>query len=151
MLSDKRLLAFVKESNAIEGINRTPSRVEINATRYFLESAEIKIENLEKFVSAIAPFARLRLEDGMDVRIGNHIPPAGGPSIGYALDELLVKANGGSNPYKIHCEYEKLHPFMDGNGRSGRVLWAWQMIKTGNKLLQLGFLHAFYYQTLDDR
>ena len=38
---------------------------------------------------------------------------------------------------------------MDGNGRSGRILWAWQMIEHNiNPGLSLGFLHTFYYQAL---
>ena len=57
-----------------------------------------------------------------------------------------------ATPFGIHLRYETLHPFMDGNGRSGRILWAWQMlhhdIAPG---IRLGFLHAFYYQTLAAR
>ena len=50
------------------------------------------------------------------------------------------------------CRYETLHPFMDGNGRSGRILWAWQMIEHNIAPgLSLGFLHAYYYQTLAAR
>ena len=57
-----------------------------------------------------------------------------------------------ATPYDIHRRYETLHPFMDGNGRSGRILWAWQMIHHDIRPgLSLGFLHAFYYQTLDAR
>ena len=38
------------------------------------------------------------------------------------------------------------HPFTDGNGRSGRALWLWQM----NNHAPFGFLHTFYYQTLEN-
>jgi hypothetical protein len=34
-------------------------------------------------------------------------------------------------------------------GRSGRALWAWQMVNTGIDPFGLGFLHTFYYQALD--
>lgn len=38
---------------------------------------------------------------------------------------------------------------MDGNDRSGRILWAWQMIEHNiSPGLSLGFLHALYYRTL---
>ena len=52
-----------------------------------------------------------------------------------------------TDPWVFHVQYERLHPFTDGNGRSGRALWAWQMMRR-REGLALGFLHRFYYQTL---
>lgn len=50
------------------------------------------------------------------------------------------------DPYKIHLLYEDLHPFTDGNGRSGRAIWLWQMERQGGT--RLSFLHWWYYATL---
>lgn len=52
------------------------------------------------------------------------------------------------DPWKMHVAFEKLHPFMDGNGRTGRALWAWHMKQLGLDPFALSFLHRFYYQTL---
>src|SRR3990167_7622570 len=32
---------------------------------------------------------------------------------------------------KDHIEYEKIHPFIDGNGRTGRIFMNWQRVKVG--------------------
>jgi len=36
---------------------------------------------------------------------------------------------------ECHIEFEKTHPFEDGNGRVGRLLWAWQRKQMGLPLL----------------
>jgi len=30
-----------------------------------------------------------------------------------------------------HIHFEKIHPFVDGNGRMGRILMNWQRVKVG--------------------
>ncbi len=84
--------------------------------------------------------------------IGGRIPQRGGPEIRTQLENLLTRALqsasglisiADANAFNVHIAYEHLHPFTDGNGRSGRMLWAWQLQR-----FPLGFLHTFYYQTL---
>lgn len=138
------LAAFVRESNRIEGILRNPSYDEIVAHREFL-SAPPTVARLERFVSVVQPGAELRRNDGMNVRVGNHIAPPGGANIERILQNIL---DSRSTPFMRHHAYETLHPFMDGNGRSGRALWLWDM--GGIEQAPLGFLHHFYYQTLQE-
>ena len=33
--------------------------------------------------------------------------------------------------FKMHIKYEAIHPFIDGNGRSGRLLLSWMRVKLG--------------------
>ena len=133
---------FVQESNRIEGILRDPTEDEIVAHRLLMALDKITVPDLEIFVAVVQPGARLRRQLGWDVRVGNHIAPPGGPIIETQLEDLL---SGDLGAYEKHCIYETLHPFTDGNGRSGRALWLWQM---GGEA-PIGFLHQFYYQTLD--
>lgn len=133
---------FVRESNRIEGIQRGPSAAEIGEFLRFMNLKTVTVEELNRFVSVYQPGAVLRDKAGLDVRVGRHIPPRGGPEIRTRLEGLLDCCIE-SDPHFTHIQYETLHPFTDGNGRSGRMLWAWQM-----KEFPLGFLHHFYYQTL---
>lgn len=140
---------FVRESNRIERIYRDPTPQEITATREFLKFPLISVASLEGLISIYAPGHQLRDKLGLNVRIGYYLPPAGGPEIREALEDLLALVRLRKiSAYRAHVEYEMLHPFTDGNGRSGRALWAWDMYRRGADPFTLGFLHNFYYQTL---
>jgi fido (protein-threonine AMPylation protein) len=144
-MNESLLFKFVTESNRIEGIHREPTDDEMSATFDFLNTPFLEIEHLELLVSIYAPRHRLRDRVGLDVRVGNHTPPAGGPEIRFQLADLLRRVrHEQETPWQVHVEYETLHPFTDGNGRSGRALWLWMMQGEA----PLGFLHHFYYQTL---
>ena len=141
------LRRFVVESNAIEGIWDTQAG-DVNAHLGFL-AREPSIPALSVFVRNVAS-AELRDEPGMNVRVGSHVPPPGGPGVVYALSALIDEADTLS-PFELYCRYENLHPFMDGNGRSGRALWLWRhnQLGTYRMALQRGFLASFHYEALE--
>lgn len=141
---------FVAESNRIEGIHRPPSSIEMAAMLNFLKLPTVTLSGLMDPQVAFAPGKPLRDRPGMNVRVGNHLPPEGGLKIRELLVELLDSiSNKRLSAYAAHHEYETLHPFMDGNGRTGRALWLWQM--GGIERAPLGFLHHWYYQSLSNQ
>lgn len=145
---DSSLVSFLRESNHIEGIERPPTREEYDTARSFLKLDEIAVADVEILVETFQPGARIRDRPGMDMRVGSHIAPPGGPQIKWRLNNLLQYMLKHS-PYKTHHHYEELHPFTDGNGRSGRMIWLWMMQKLNKPVAPMGFLQTWYYQSLE--
>ena len=151
---DSALRAFVVDSNKIEGIQREPTDEEIEAHSKFLALDRPTVDDMVALVGVLQPDAKLRNATSVHgVRVGGYVAPPSGPEIQANLETILERAVRGDSPWEVHCQHETLHPFTDGNGRSGRALWAWQMNKrVGTRLwfMDLGFLHSFYYQTLNN-
>ncbi len=144
---------FARESNEIEGIyegDRHDSHTV--ALKMMIGLEGVSLEDICAFVKHIQPDAALRELPGMNVAVGGRMCPTSGPVIKTRLMDLLGDINAMVlDPQDAHVRYELLHPFMDGNGRSGRALWLWQMAQNNfitKGKMPYGFLQMFYYQTL---
>ncbi|WP_238348737.1 Fic family protein [Mannheimia pernigra] len=51
----------------------------------------------------------------------------------------------------LHLAFESIHPFINGNGRTGRLLINFELLKHGYLPVDIKFTHrANYYQCFDD-
>ena len=153
-ITTSRVRRLLEESNMIEGITRSITDEDVEIAIQFLKREVITSGDVCSFVGYFQPDAKLRNAVGLDVWVGDHFPPRGGPEINDMLDVLLSRlyirdADGKfPSPHDIHCQYERLHPFTDCNGRSGRIIWAWQLLHYTGDLPEVDFLHWWYYQSL---
>jgi len=148
MSRERDIHEFVKASNLIEGITREPYPAETEMVTEFLVLDEITIHDIANAVNVFEPGAKIRDQYGMNVRVGLHVASSGGPRIPGLLNMIVFRAFQLEDIYTVHCDFEILHPFTDGNGRSGRLLWLWMMMKRDGDMPRPSFLEMFYRQAL---
>ena len=48
-----------------------------------------------------------------------------------AMTSIEIPGENASHIKLDHIEYERIHPFVDGNGRTGRLFMNWQRVRAG--------------------
>ena len=90
------------------------------------------------------------------VRVGSHIAPAPQEVAG-RLEKMLSEYNASSHENiikriaRLHLHFEHTHPFLDGNGRIGRVINNYLLIREGFVPVNIKFIdRGMYYDAFKE-
>jgi Fic family protein len=86
------------------------------------------------------------------VRVGRYVPPPP-EDVSGLMFELLTwwnKESAGLSPVLssaiVHYRFEAIHPFADGNGRTGRALALWELYRRGFDTHHIFSVDEFYWE-----
>lgn len=152
MASLQKTIRFLRESNAIEGVYDTDSFLQATyAWEYVIEQDEmtpavilrthkILMLNQELFPDEKGYFRKCAVYIGG--RRGEHHKKVKGLIKLWCtlMNEKPMKKPGTEKGFEnasriLHVAYERIHPFVDGNGRTGRIFMNWWRIKNGLPIL----------------
>lgn len=146
MKLDEQIILMLKESNYIEGEYDADSLMQsIYAWNYVIGQKELtpsvvkrthKILMLHHLVGNQKGYFR---EEPISVggRAGRPFYAIPALMDNWCKDAMLtLKVKEKEERVKEdHIRYEKIHPFVDGNGRTGRIFLNWQRVKAGLPVL----------------
>lgn len=136
----------IHQSNLIENINsKSADRQSMKAWVYLIKQDIISQPALLQLHKLITKGQLPKSEAGhyrkIGVYVGNHVPPE--PFLAQQLIynwlyDLLDHWKT-LDPKEMHIRFEHIHPFVDGNGRTGRMLMWWHEIKLGKEPTLISF------------
>lgn len=151
-------LQFLKESNAIEGVYDDDSLNQAIYAWEFLKEEPIltvgvvlKTHKILMLHQPIPGYLRGYFRN-CDVSVGgqiklkvDQIKPAMHSWVKDVATTLRVPGKNGEHIKIDHVAYENIHPFIDGNGRTGRMFMNWQRLKQDLPILVIKEDEKFDY------
>lgn len=137
----EKIQKFLEESNAIEGVYDADSLTQaMHAWEFLISQTEMsvgvicKLHEILMLNQNLMPHEKGSLREKA-VYIGGSV----------AMSHLIIEERlkilamnmqlSPENSKAHHIEYEKIHPFVDGNGRTGRMLMNWERLRAGESVM----------------
>ncbi len=122
-----------------------------NATKKSLRHEDIfKLQSI--LVAEVMDQGQAGRYRSIPVRVGKYFPPAS-EDVSGLMFELLEWWNKSSTELSpilssaiIHYRFEAIHPFADGNGRTGRALALWELYRRGFDTHHIFSVDEYYWE-----
>src|SRR3990167_3563516 len=142
-ISERELFEAKNLARVVSYIDKRAKEQELNPD-VILSLHKMLMSNIRDKIAG-----RFRKEDEY-VRVGSHIAPAP-KEINGSLEKMFAEYNATSHENivkriaRLHLAFEYLHPFMDGNGRIGRVINNYLLIREGFVPINIKFIDRKKY------
>ncbi len=142
-ISERELFETKNLARVVTYINTKAKEQEMNLEMILLLH-KMLLSNIRDDVAG-----RFRKDDEW-VRVANHIAANPNQIVGL-LEEMLIKYYSSVNQNIIkrlalmHLKFENIHPFVDGNGRIGRILNNYILIREGYVPINIKFIDRQQY------
>lgn len=127
------------------------------------EVQPLSLRTMREFNALVAPEAQEHISPQTGFRFnlaeiqGTDVKTSEPHDIAFRLEKIINEYNNSNKPFfdriaKFHLEFEQIHPFPDGNGRTGRLLMNLELMKNGYPLTaiedvnKVAYLDAFNHQ-----
>jgi len=152
----------LEEGRELSAVEARPKREVLNyfaGLRYVEKQANKKTIRHEDIFDLHRLLAGQVMDQGeagryrtIQVRVGRHFPPAAADVSGlmFELLEWWNKKAPALSPVLsssiLHYQFEWIHPFADGNGRTGRALALWELYRRGFDSHHIFSVDEYYWE-----